>query len=440
MAVAIDELLISTADVEIQATGKPPAVNIVAYTGGLMTVPGWGPVAIDLGGIDASAEQVSLLADHDASLKGIVGHGQASVSEGKLLVQGTIAPSTEAARQVIDLARSGFRFLASVGVSPTEYDRVRAGDVIAVNGRTIKAPASGFTLLRASVLREVSIVALGAERDTSVSISAASRKECSMSTSETTELTAEEIRAAALAETSRIQLIRQACGDRYSDIAATSIRDGWDGSQAELAVLRASRPNVTTLVRGREVTSQTVLEAAILAHMGCERLAERQLGAEVAQQARDMRATNLVDLCRAALRFEGRDAPQGRDAMIRAALSTYALPTALGDAANKVLLEAYTESPATWRAFAGIRSASNFKDHTGVHTSDGGELEQLAAGGEIKHGTIKEATYKYSVDTFAKMLSTVATSSTTTWRCLTRLPARWDERRCGRCQIWSTRF
>ena len=57
MSTAIDELLLATADVEIQATGKQPSVNIVAYTGGLMSVPGWGPVAIDLDGIDASADQ-----------------------------------------------------------------------------------------------------------------------------------------------------------------------------------------------------------------------------------------------------------------------------------------------------------------------------------------------------------------------------------------------
>lgn len=61
MSTAIDELLLATADVEIQATGKQPSVNIVAYTGGLMSVPGWGPVAIDLDGIDASADQVSIL-------------------------------------------------------------------------------------------------------------------------------------------------------------------------------------------------------------------------------------------------------------------------------------------------------------------------------------------------------------------------------------------
>jgi len=36
--------------VEIQAAGKTPAVSIVAYTGGVMAVPGWGPVAIELAG------------------------------------------------------------------------------------------------------------------------------------------------------------------------------------------------------------------------------------------------------------------------------------------------------------------------------------------------------------------------------------------------------
>lgn len=40
MSTTIDELLLSAAEVEIQATGKPPAVTILAYTGGLMTVPG----------------------------------------------------------------------------------------------------------------------------------------------------------------------------------------------------------------------------------------------------------------------------------------------------------------------------------------------------------------------------------------------------------------
>jgi len=402
MTTAVDELLLSAAEVEIQATGKPPAVTIVAYTGGLMSVPGWGPVAIDLAGIDASAEQVGILADHNSSLAGIVGHGKAVVANGRLLVQGTITPSTDAARQVVDLAKGGFRFQASVGVAPLEYDRVRAGEMVEVNGRALKAPASGFTLVRAGVLREVSIVAIGADAGTSVSI-AANGKEQSMSQTET--LTAEQIRADALAESERINGIRRACGGRYGNIEARAIAEGWDAQWTELEVLRASRTfSITTHHQSGPATRQ-VLEAAILAHMGCDHLAEKHLGADAAQRARDLRATNLVDLCRAALVIDGRDAPHGREGLIKAALSTYSLPVALGDAANKVLFEAYTESPATWRPFASVKSANDFKDHTGIRPSDTGDLTQLPPGGEIKHGSVKEATYKYSVDTFAKMLS-----------------------------------
>ncbi|GIX05011.1 MAG: hypothetical protein KatS3mg114_0880 [Planctomycetaceae bacterium] len=403
MTTAIDELLLSAAEVEIQAAGKPPSVTIVAYTGGLMAVPGWGPVVLDLAGIDASAEQVSILADHDSTLSGIVGHGKAGVIDGKLLVQGTITPSTEAARQVVELARAGFRFQASVGVTPSDYERVRPGEQVQVNGRAIKAPASGFTLVKASTLREVSIVAIGADKNTSVAI-AANGKEKSMS-SENTTLTAEQVKAEALAETNRINAIRKACGGRFGDIEAQAITEGWDANRAELEVLRASRPSVSVIHGRHEPATRTVLEAAILAHMGCEPLAEKTLGEDAAQRARDLRATSLVDLCQAALHIEGKDAPHGREAMIRAALSTYSLPVALGNAANKVLMEAYTESPATWRAFASVKSANDFKEHTGIRPTDTGELTQLPPGGEIKHGSVAEATYKYAIDTFAKMLS-----------------------------------
>jgi len=398
---ALDELLLASSEVEIQATaGKPAAVSIVAYTGGLMSVPGWGPVAIDLAGLDAGAEQISLLADHDSSLNGIVGHGRARVIDGKLLVNGTLTGATEAARQVVDLARGGFKFQASVGVAPTEYERVRPNEAVQVNGRAITAGRSGFTLVKAGVLREVSIVAIGADANTSVAI-AAQRKESAMNETQT----ADDIRAAALAETERIHAIRAACGGQFGDIEARAIREGWDGPRTQLAVLRAGRPTPPLFNTRPFAPTRQTLEAAVLGHMGYEHLAERHLGATAAQQARDLRATNLIDLCRAALQLDGRDIPSSRDAMIRAALSTYSLPVALGDAANKLLMDAYTETPATWRSFAGIKSATDFKPHTGVRGSDVGDLTLLAPGGEIQHGSIKEMTYPFRIDTFAKMLS-----------------------------------
>lgn len=225
-----------------------------------------------------------------------------------------------------------------------------------------------------------------------------------MSDSQTATPTAEEVRAEALAETNRIKAVRQVCDGRFDDIEARAIGEGWDVQRTELEVLRHSRPSVGIIAGRREPASGRVIEAAILGHMGVETLAEKHLGAETAQRARDLRITNLVDLCRAALTLDGRDVPSSRDSMIRAALSTYSLPVALGDAANKVLFEAYNESPASWRSFAAIKSANDFKDHTGVRPSDSGDLTQLPPDGEIKHGTVKEQTYKYSVDTFAKML------------------------------------
>jgi hypothetical protein len=324
MTTSIDEFLISASQVEILATGKPPTVSIVAYTGGRMVVPGWGPLVIDLRGIDVSASQISILADHDSTLRGVVGFGRGSVVQGKLLVAGTITPTTDAAKQIIELARSGFQFQASVGVTPNEWERIRAGEIIEVNGRTIRASGQGFTLVRSSTLQEVSIVALGADAGTSVSIAASQEQEEAFMT--TTEKTVEEIRHEAAAETERIAAIRNICNGRFADIEARAIRDGWDVQHTELEVLRAGRPRAPFIQSSYIAPTRNVLEAAVLAHMGHDRIAEKHLGPQAAQQARDLRATSLVDLCRAALHLDGREAPSGREALIRAALSFILCP------------------------------------------------------------------------------------------------------------------
>ena len=80
-AAAVENMLLTAPEVSVEA-GKDakskPRVNVLAYTGGVMTVHGWGDVAIDLKGLDASG-QVPLLADHDAR---IVDHRQAMRGRG----------------------------------------------------------------------------------------------------------------------------------------------------------------------------------------------------------------------------------------------------------------------------------------------------------------------------------------------------------------------
>ena len=73
-----ENLLLTGASVEISAAAKTPTINVLAYSGGLTNVPGCGTVVIDLDGLDLSSPQVSLLADYDASLKGIVATGKPS--------------------------------------------------------------------------------------------------------------------------------------------------------------------------------------------------------------------------------------------------------------------------------------------------------------------------------------------------------------------------
>lgn len=112
---------------------KVPAVTIIAYNGGVMSVPVWGPVVIDLAGLDL-AGSVALLSDHDSTRRGIVGHGRAQVRDGRLVVTGTISSTGEAAREIVDASKNGFPWQASVGVEILERRRVDAGQTVAVNG------------------------------------------------------------------------------------------------------------------------------------------------------------------------------------------------------------------------------------------------------------------------------------------------------------------
>jgi hypothetical protein len=129
-----------------------------------------------------------------------------------------------------------------------------------------------------------------------------------------------------------------------------------------------------------------VLDAALLTHMGHAALGEKALGAVAMEQAERLRATSTIDLCRAALWMEGRDLPTGRMELVKAALSTLSLPTALGNVANKVLLDNYNETPALWHAFCAIRSTGEFKTNTAIRPTFTGQIEQVPAGGELKHG------------------------------------------------------
>ncbi len=371
-------------------------ITALAYSGGVITVPGLGRVVVDLSGMELPS-QVKLCADHTSALEGIVGHASGQVRDNKLYVEGALTDATEAGQRVLALARDGVEFEASIGARVRSRRYVRKGDTVNVNGRTIKAEEP-FHLVEKSKLHEVSIVAFGADENTSVTIAANGGSE--MGEERTV---VEEIREQEAAETERINAIRELCED-HQGIEAKAIKEGWDVTRTEVEVLRASRPKASPIYPSRRDAGPDVLAAAVLMHAGMPTLVESEYGEHTAQRAEDARLGSLMEFCKAALQMEGVEEPAGRNEMIRAAFSTASLPVALGDAANKVLLNAYREAPASWAGFAKTVDANDFKDTNAIRPSWTGSVEQVPEDGELHHGSLSEAVTTFNVDTFGKIL------------------------------------
>ncbi len=392
------------ADVEIQAAAgadKPSRVSIVAYNGGLMRVPGFGPVVINVAGLELGAS-TTLLSDHDGTLKGVVGAGAARVDGGKLLVAGTLAQSSEVAQKIIALAKEGVSFQASVGVEPLSRETIRGGAPFIANGQTIKNDSS-FTYIPAGRLREVTITALGADPKTSVAIAA---RKSNMEGTISDDVLAERKRSVDFARI--LAKYPSLPSDRGAALMATALDENWSADRFELQAFRDERPQQQPYLRnskgGGSAAPKQLIAAALMLHASRPDLAEKSFGEQVTAQAADLRCHSLVDICAAALHAEHLEVPADRHEMIRAAFSTISLPIALGTYAEKSAAEAFMESPATWRVVAKRKPVNNFFEHKIVRVLLVGNLKTLPPQGEIKHGTFTETSKTVQAATKALML------------------------------------
>jgi hypothetical protein len=295
---------VSPVDLTIEAAAsedKPALVRVDAYSGGLMTVAGFGPVVLDVEGIE-SPDRIPLLADHENRIEAVLGSGAPARRDGRLSVEGTLSRSSERALRVIDLHREGVPLQASVGAEPLETERIAKGKQVVVNGRTIRAESSSFLLVRRSRLKHVAIVANGADGDTSVNIAAkaAPSKEKTdmeftqwieaqgfvtddLDDKQTASLQAmydasqkpsgkgaatsavAELRAELAAETARVGTIRKLCAGRHPIIEAKAIGDGWDATRTELEVMREERPRAPAIHASSDngLVAGEVIEAAL---------------------------------------------------------------------------------------------------------------------------------------------------------------------------------
>ncbi len=442
-----------TSSINLQASkgGKPKRFSILAYSGGLLRVDGFDrPVVVDLRGLDTSTS-IPILIDHKPTVETTLGLTDTITNDGRSLsLGGAVTGVSTIAQQVLSQSAAGHTWQASIGASVLESEDIASGQSVAVNGQTFVGPV---IVARRSVLRETSVLPMGADSTTSVNLAASARLiqgRTHMTFSEwlashkvvEAELTPEEkallqecfaaqqptaetapaaaaagvlhLRAVGASEMTRQAQITSLCVG-YPHIAAAGITNGWSTIETENHVLKAKAHMTTPSSYGSSRTGLTKnhLSASLMLRAGQESLAVKAYGSDVCQQARDLRCTNLIDLAGHALTLAGHDRNEhhNNDGMLRAAFSTTSLPTILGDSVGKSLVAAYEETTTAWRTFAHIGNAESFRDQKGVRPAAVASLEELGSGGHIKHANLSEEdVFTWSVGTFAKMIGITRTT------------------------------
>jgi hypothetical protein len=429
-----------------------PRFSMVAYTGEPLRVEGWRfPVVVDLEGLSIPSQRRPVRFGH--SMYAGVGHTERiAVEAGRLIAEGIVSRDTAAAREVVASGKRGFPWQASIGAQVGQAEFIRAGKSATVNGRTFEGP---LYVARRTVLGEISFVDLGADGNTTATIAASQgcRPEAGGRSEDTEESVMDDekdggqrgadtaeaadtevqeggteatpsslppavssLRAQALAETQRIAALRAVCNGRYPEIEARAIAEGWSRDRTELAVLRESRPKAPAVHVTELVVTDRVLEAACLQAAKVEK-PERYFDTptlDEAQRQFDGRL-GLAELIIEAARANGyvgrerRVTPEmlryafGRE--IRAAASTIDIGGILSNVANKFLLEGFFSVERTWRNLCAVRNVSDFKTVTSYRLIGKDQYEQVAPGGELKHGTLGEQAYTNKADTYGLLLS-----------------------------------
>ncbi len=147
--------------------GAKPKVTGLAYSGGKMNLPGWKhPVVVDLSGMEIP-DIVPLLTNHENKTDSRVGMISASVKNNVLEITGEIVSDSKDAQDIIAQSKAGADWQLSIGADVRECELVKS--VREVNGQSFDGP---FYHIRKSVLREVSVVAVGADAHTTMKVTA----------------------------------------------------------------------------------------------------------------------------------------------------------------------------------------------------------------------------------------------------------------------------
>ena len=393
---------LQAAEGESAAAGK--RFRIVAYTGAQIR-QGWSrePVVIDMAGMQLPAT-VPVVLGHDYTLGSILGQGRPFIEAGQLIVEGEILAQNPNADQVAALAAAGYQFQASVGADVRRHQKIDADGVTQVNGAAHVGPVR---IVKASALREVSFVTLGADAATSVAIAAEADEEFSMADHANQTPTEEPI-VAAVEATASVAVEAKPEVDHTSVIAELTKKVE---TMEKLIATRDERP-AAPAVHMAQPTARTpeVIEAAFALQGGLPNV-EKQYDAKTLEAAAKIqRTTSLGEVLLSAAEEGGYTGSRRISAatlrpILAAAWATHSISGILSSTVNKFLLAGFNGVESSWRSISSVRSVNDFKALTSYRLNGGMKFEKVAPGGELKNAAVSDESRTISAETYGIMTS-----------------------------------
>jgi hypothetical protein len=383
--------------------------RIVAYTGAQIR-QGWSrePVVIDMAGMQLPAT-VPVVVGHDYALGSIVGQGRPFIEAGQIIVEGEILADNENARQVAALGAAGYQFQASVGADVRRHQKIDAEGVTTVNGTAHIGPVR---VVKASSLREVSFVTLGADAATSVAIAAEADEEFSMADNATQTPAEEPIVAAAVEATASVAVETKPEVDHAEVIASLTQKVS---NMEKLLATRDERPAAPAIHMAQPTSrSPEVIEAAF-ALQGNLPGVEKQYSVQTLEAAAKIqRTTSLGEVLLSAAEEGGYTGSRRISAatlrpILAAAWATHSISGILSSTVNKFLLAGFNGVEGSWRSISAVRSVNDFKVLTSYRLNGSMKFEKLANGGELKNAGVSDESRTISADTYGIMTSVTRT-------------------------------
>ncbi|MCL2118684.1 MAG: hypothetical protein FWH27_09700, partial [Planctomycetaceae bacterium] len=425
-----------------------PTFSMTAYTGGKMNIDGFQhPVVVDLTGLDIPSQNIPIRLDHKSS-QGIGHTTSIRIEDHELVADGLISRDTDWARDVANSGAKGFPWKASIGGPIHEVEFIPHGTHVEANGQEFEGPVY---LVRKMTLKEISFVDNAADTNTSATVNASEKHSSTSRPKVNTTLNSasgyfinpgstnddmpqrttmqagdrqpsmptpavletgmiadvqQQVRAATLAETKRIEGIRAIAKDEQTDLVVKAVTEGWDVPRFELEFLRRSRPVATSVRQEQNRPTNQVLEAVAM-HAGGVTLQamEKQYTEPVLEAADKYRGIGIQEFCELAC---GGQLPRyKRDAIgwLEAAFSTTTLPGILSNIANKMLLDGYNYVDDTWRRICKFATVNDFKTHSRYRLTSDFKFEKIGDGGELKHGKLDEQKFTQKADTYGIMFA-----------------------------------